>query len=345
MDKKEISDMLTKTLGKKTIVKDLILVGSGYHSDGYKVITEDGKSYFIKRIKSHDLGFEFPERKIMSLLVSHSMLKRSDIPPQSLGIAVKNEEIEFLPEITEATEIYHVQEYGGEGKSYLEMLKEKQNKKEVDKADKEEVDKIVDFIVQIHKNKHPTKDVKRSTAVYNDCLRSVIGNPEYLLQLLHEIPEDNPLLSPKKQQGEFLSLMLENMHHFKDEPDRLVALHGDFWGANVFFRKDGSMFVIDYSRMPWGDAGFDIGFWMSGYLLGYHLGNKNYFKKLGNYFLEKYIEKTKDKDVRKTMVHSLGLVSAMYASPVWVPGIDPQVRKSFFEHILGMLKKKEFYWE
>ncbi len=344
MDKKEVSDILSKKLSKKIVVKELVLVGSGYHSDGYKVVTTEGKEYFIKRIKSQDLGFEFPERKIMSLLVSHSMSRSADISPKTIGIAVKNEEIEFLPEITDSTEIYHVQEYGGEGKTYLEILTEKLDKKQIDKEDKEEIEKILNFIVKVHKIKHPSNDKKRLTAIYNDCLRSVIGNPEYLLQLLHAIPEDNPILSPKKQQGEFLALMLENMHYFKDKPERLAALHGDFWGANVFFRKDGSMFVIDYSRMPWGDAGFDVGFWMSQYVLRYHMGNKKYFKQLGNYFLDRYIEKTKDREVTKTLVYSLGLVSVMHASPVWVPGIDNEVRKSFFNHVCGMLKKKEFYW-
>lgn len=345
MDKKEISDMLTKRFGKKITVKELILIGSGYHSDGYKVVTDQGKEYFIKKIKSEDMGFEFPERKIMSLLVSHSMLKRADISPKTFGIAIKNKKMEFLPEITDSTEIYQVQEYGGQGKTYLDMIDEKANKKEIDSEDKEEIDKIVDFIVKIHKVKHPSKDEKKLIAIYNDCLRSVIGNPEYLLLLLHGIPKDNPLLSPKGGQGEFIALMLENMHYFKDRPERLVALHGDFWGANVFFREDGSFFVIDYSRMPWGDPGFDIGFWMSQYVLKSHMGNKEYFQQLGKYFLEKYIEKTGDREIVKTIVYSLGLVSVMYASPVWVPGLDNNVRKAFFEHVCGMLKKKEFYWE
>lgn len=344
MDKKELSEALSKKLNKNITVKEIILVGSGYHSDGFKILTEQGQTFFIKKVKSEDLGFEFTERKIMSLLVSHSMLKRHNIHPNSVGVAIHNQTIEFLPEISDKTEIYHIQEYGGEGESYLKMLADKSSKKEIDSVDKKEIDKVIDFIVSIHKIKHPSKDKNKLTAVYNDCLRNVIGHPEYLLQLLQGMPEDSPMLKPG-QQSEYMSLMLENMHYFKNKPERLVALHGDFWGANVFFRKDGSIFVIDYSRMPWGDAGFDIGFWTSVYLISYHRGNSEYYKQLGEYFLNSYISKTNDKEVIKTMVYSLGLVAAMYASSKWVPGIDDKHRISFVNHVMKMLREKKFSWE
>ena len=343
MDKKEISIILTEKLGKKVTVIEILLIDSGHHSEGYKIVTQEGNSYFVKKIKSYDIGFEFPERKISSYLVSHSMLKRADIAPKTIGVVIKNTGMEFLPEIKESTEIYHFQEYAGEGRKYIDMLDDKVHKKRIDDSDKREIDLIIDFIVKIHKIKHHSKDKEQLKSIYNDCLRNVIGNPEYLLMLLHSIPDNNPILCPQNQ-GEFMALMLENMHFFKDRSERLVALHGDFWGANVFFRKDGSFFVIDYSRMPWGDAGFDIGFWMSQYLLKYHQGNKIYFKELGNYFLNEYIRKTKDKEITQTMVYSLGLIAAMYASPIWVSGIEEKVRISFFNHICGMLKKKDFYW-
>ena len=51
-----------------------------------------------------------------------------------------------------------------------------------------------------------------------------------MLMLLHEMKEDNIILSPNKQ-SEFLDLMIENMHNYKNESERLTALHGDFWAA------------------------------------------------------------------------------------------------------------------
>ena len=44
MDKKELSEALSKKLNKKVTVKEIILVGSGYHSDGFKILTEQGRN-------------------------------------------------------------------------------------------------------------------------------------------------------------------------------------------------------------------------------------------------------------------------------------------------------------
>jgi hypothetical protein len=342
--KKELSMILSKRSGKMVTVKEIEQVGSGYHSDGYRVVTSDGEKYFIKRARAEDIGFEFPERKVMSLLVSHSMAKRAKMMPGSLGVIIKNESIDFVPEISESSEIYHLQEYGGEGKSYSSMLSERLKRKTMTGSDKEEIDKVLDFITVLHAKRHPSTDQKKLNSVYNDAMRAIIGHPERLLEVLQTVPDDSPLLGPR-QQGEFITLMLENMHHSKNRHDRVSALHGDFWGANVFFRPDGSLFVIDYSRTPWGEPGHDVGIWMSQYLFYYYLSEKNkYFCQLGNYFLDGYIKRTRDKEVMNTLVYTIGLVAAIYASPGF-KGLDQKVRNELYGHVIKMLRKKKFFWE
>lgn len=346
ISKEELSKLLTTKLGKSTTVTEITTAGSGFHSDGYKVTTDNGECYFLKKVKSEDMGYEFPERKLMSLLVSHSMLKRHDHFPNSVGVAIVNENngAEMLPDITEDTEVYQIQEYGGEGKSYADMLDQKTGKTHVDEEDKREIDQVVEFIANVHKVKPKTDSEKKLNAIYNDYLRSVIGHPEYLLLLLQRVPDDSPVLKPKEQHM-LLSLMLENMHYFKNRSERLSAIHGDFWGANTFFREDGSMFAIDYSRMPWGDPGFDIGIWMSQYMIKYHITKSDYFKELGNYFLEQYIKKTGDSGVVNTMAYGIGVVSVIYSHPKSTPGIEDSARHSFYNHTINMLKRHEFYWE
>ena len=344
--KEELERVLSLKLGKKIKIKEIAKIGTGYHSDGFKIITDNDSEFFLKRIKSHDVGFEFPERKIASLLVSHSMANRTNHENniKSLGVYVHNQEFEEMPNVNDESEIYQIQEFGGDGKSYLQILEENIQKKTIDEKDKEEINKIIDYIVEIHKIKHPSKDKKRLDAIYNDFLRNVIGHPEYMLQLFHDIPENNIVLSPDKQ-GEFISLMIENMHYFKNRSVRLSAIHGDFWGANIFFKDDGNMFVIDHSRMPWGDPGFDIGLFIGSYLVSYHKTKNPYFKELGDYFIQKYIEKTGDKGVLNTMIYALGLIAVIYASPIHVPDISDETRKSVYQHIVKMLKEKRFFWD
>jgi len=334
----DLEKELSKKVGKEVKIKEITKAGSGYHSNGYKISTDSG-DFFVKKIKSHDLGFEFPERKLSSLLVSHSMANKIN-GVKSLGVFVKNKEIKEIPEINEETEIFQIQEYGGDGTCYLDLLET--DKTKVDEKDKEEIDQIVDYIVEVHKIKHPSIDKKRLDAVYNDFLRNVIGHPEYMLMLLHEMPKDNLVLPPEKQE-EFLGLMIENMHQLKDRNDRLTALHGDFWAANAFF-SDNKLFMIDYSRMPWGDPGFDIGFWIGTNLVKYFSTKNPYFKETGEYFLERYIEKTQDNEILKTMPYSLGLIAVIYASPRFVPDLEDSVREKMFNHAIKMLKEKTFSW-
>lgn len=340
MDKNKASKIISLALGKKVAVKEIMLVGSGYHSDGYKIIV-DKNIYFIKKIKSRDLGFEFPERKLSALVLSDNMNKRARISPLSLGVIVEGKSYDLLPNIDEDTIFYNVQEYGGDGKTYLAILSECKNKKHMDDTDRKEIAYFIKYITSVHIIKHPSKDKKQRNAVYNDFLRSIIGNPEYTLQLLHAFPKDAQLLSPKDQK-EYLGLMIEQMHLWKDRGDRLCALHGDFWPANAICSK--KIYFIDYSRMPWGDPSIDIGFWVSTYLFMWHNTGNNYYKELGQAFLDGYIQVTKDEEILKAIVYPLSLVAIMYAHPTWVSGVDLKVRKSFYEHIKKMLIRKEFFW-
>ncbi len=342
--KETLEKLLLSKLKKEVKIISIEKAGSGYHSDGFRLKLDNGQELFLKRIKSFDMGFEFPERKISSLLLSHSMSNRikSSSNPGSIGIAIHDEDIFFLPEINEDTQIYQIQDFGGKGTSYSKLLQDK-NKEAVDEIDKSEIDSVVDYLIQIHSIKHPSEDKKQLNAVYNDFVRNVIGHPEYLLLLLHEIPKDNVVLSPKDQ-GEFVLLMLEMMHYLKDRPERLRAIHGDFWGANLFFRKDHSIYVVDHSRMPWGDPGFDVGFWLSQYLINYHIYKKNYYKKLGEYFMQRYLEKTQDYGIFPAVIYSLGLISVMYASPKIVPNMDNKTREAIYNHTISMLKQKRFFW-
>jgi thiamine kinase-like enzyme len=351
-DKLEIRSEIEKTLsvklGKNIKIKTIDKIGTDYHSDGYRIETKDGSEFFLKRIKIHDVGFEFPERKISSLLVSDSMANRFNHKGniKSFGVYIKDnkKKIEAVPEVNFESEIFQIQEFGGIGKSYLDILNENIDKKSMDEKDKKEIDKIVEYIVKIHKLRHPSKDKKILNAVYNDFLRNVIGHPEYILQLFHEIPKENIVLSPEKQ-GEFLTLMIENMHHNKNKSDRLRAIHGDFWGANIFFQENGKMFVIDHSRMPWGEAGFDIGIFLGSYLVKYIATNNKYYKEMGEYFLSKYIEKSEDKDIMDNIVYALGLIAVIYSSPVHVPDITDETRRIVFERVVKMLKDKKFSWD
>ncbi|MFH2232579.1 MAG: phosphotransferase, partial [Patescibacteria group bacterium] len=145
--------------------------------------------------------------------------------------------------------------------------------------------------------------------------------------------------------GNYIGLMLNLIHKWKDRCDRLVALHGDFWGTNLFFKKDGSIWVIDYSRIPWGDRGIDIGWWLSQYLWFYHETQNEYFKELGEKFLDMYEKKSGDKEIRRAVSLALGLMGIIYISPRFYPDLNMEIGKKFFYNILEILNVNQFVWK
>jgi thiamine kinase-like enzyme len=344
IDLPKISSLIFQKLGKEVELLSAEKIGSGYHSDGFKLTAKNGQTYFLKRVKSHDLGFELPERKVMSLLLSNGMSRRSALQPQPIGVILSNKnETGIIPEINEETEIYQLQEFQPEGISYWSILQNNKQKKHVDAKDLSELEKITDYICHIHQVKHPAKDVEQLKSVYNDGLRSVLISPELTIMLLHDFTEEHPLL-PISQHGAYVGLMLNLIHEWKNRYERLSALHGDFWGANLFFKANGEVWVIDYSRIPWGDPGVDIGWWLSQYLWSYHETKNEYFKELGEKFLEIYIKKSGDQEIRQAVSLTLGLLGIIYISPRFYPELNLVAAKSFFDNIKEILKSKQFVW-
>ncbi len=345
IDLQKISSLITQKLNKKVEIIGIEKIGSGYHSDGFKLTTKEGHNFFLKRVKSHDLGFEIPERKVMSLLISNGMGYRSGLEPKPIGVILDNKnETGIIPEITEETAIYQVQEFQSEGISYESLLKDKKEKIKVDETDIAELEKITDYLVKIHKIKHPSKDTERLKSVYNDGLRNVLTNPELTIMLLHDFTNSDKIL-PAKEHGNYVGLMLTLIHKWKDRHERLVALHGDFWGANLFFKKDGEIWVIDYSRIPWGDAGVDVGWWLSRYLWFYHETQNEYFKELGEKFLDMYERKSNDKEIHQAVSLVLGLMGIIMISPRFYPNLDTVIGKRFFDNIVDILKNSQLIWK
>lgn len=339
-------DELSKILSEeyKTEIKAIKLekISSGYHSDGFKISCDNGKCFFIKRVKTKDMGYEVPERKVYSLLVGDAMSKRVGNEPRSVGVVVLNNKAVKIPEINEDSQFYHLQEFGADGVSYWSLLNERRQKEKVDENDLRELDLIVDFIAKVHSVKHPSCDREKLDAVYNDSLRSVLANPELALMLLHDFPKDDKFM-PLKTQKEIVGLMFEFMHKYKNRSDRLCALHGDFWGGNAFL-KDGKLEVIDFSRIPWGDAGVDVGWWFSQYLAIYHQTKNKYFKELGELFLKKYIEKTGDEEVLKSSGLVFGLLVAIYLSRRFYPVVEEEYARRFLKNVLEILKVGRIVW-
>lgn len=345
LDKDKISELLSKKLGEDVKIESIEKAGQvGYRCDGFRLKTDSGKSYFLRKVKGYKMGFTFPERKIASLSLNKRMAERLNTNPKQVCIAVSNNgKMENLPDFNEHSEFYHIQDYEEEGKSYQDILMERKDKKEIDEQDIKELEKITDYIVSLHKIKYPSEDAEELKEVYNNSLMSIIFDPELTTTSLHTFGENHPILPPAKHK-EYIGLLLDLIYKWKNKSDRLVALHGDFWGGNVFFRKDGSIWVVDHSIIPWGDPGFDIGWFVHSYLWVYYETDNKYFLDLAKRFLSMYEEKSGDKEIRKASSLSVGPQGIVFAFLVGHAGFSEKNAKRFYENALKTMKEGELTW-
>lgn len=341
---KEISKIISTKLNRTIDIYKIEDSENGFHSKGYKLISSDGQAFFLKKIKSHDVGFEYPDQKVASLIVSDGMSLRACCEPRPLGVIVGNgEDLVEVPNIDEDSKIFQIQEFESNGASYQSLLLQRKDKKNVDQEDLNELNKITDFISRLHKKKHPSSDEEYLKLVYNASLRKLITHPELALAHLVSFGDSHPIL-PRSKHGQYLELMLKLIYKWENRSDRLVALHGDFWGSNLFFKDDGSIWVIDYSRIPWGDRGIDVGWWLSEYLWLYHETQNKYFQDLGEKFLDLYIQKTGDIGIRQAVSLVMGLKGILRISPKFYPDLDEEIGRRFFINILEILKRNELTW-
>ena len=232
------------------------------------------------------------------------------------------------------------------GTSYSDLLSKNLTKEKVDDEDRAQLEAIADELIKIHSARYPAiavQDKARVDAAYADGIRSMLTNPELSVMVLSEFPSDYKVLDLEGQK-EMISLMYETIKRWMGRSDRLASLHGDFWGANIFFREDKSIFIIDFSRIPWGDPSIDAGWFISQYLWYYHLTGNKYFKELTETWLDIYEKKSGDKEVRKAITLVLGWSGIVQIYPRWFPDINVEVGIKFINHVKDILKKGEFFW-
>jgi hypothetical protein len=342
IDLETISKSVSDKLNEPVVFVEIQKIGSGFHATGYKLIAKDGRAFFIKKVTTTTIGLEFPERRLSSLLVGHNMAVRSGQKPQPIGLFIETDgKTVAMPELREHTNFYHVQEFQEGGTNYMALLEQRVDKTAVDELDRLETTNMVDIIAAVHAVKYDSNDVKQKKAVYMAGLRGELIHPELILTFMHELDETHLILPPSKQ-GEFLSLYIKLIHDWKDREDRLCALHGDFWGANMLVQKDGTAWTIDFSRIPWGDPGIDIGRWMGQYVWMYLTTKNEYYKELGELFLSTYEKKTGDLEIRHAL--SLGYLFDAFIYPVHYDSADLTVRKKMFVHGCELLRHGEFFW-
>lgn len=342
----KIAAALSERLGRSVALVRAEEITGGFQSDAFKLTTETGEVFFLKRIK-HDgeAGFEHPERHLSSLLTSHGMGRRAGVGPAPVGVIfVRKDEVVAIPEIDEHTTLYHAQVFAEAlGPSYWSLLSEQRSKSAVDAEDRRETEAIARLLVAIHQGKKPSSDRRILRTLYQDSLQSLLAHPGYFFRFLADFGPAHPFL-PRRKHGEYVGMMLRLIYTWEERFERLRPLHGDFWGTNIFFTSDGAATAVDFSRIPYGEPGIDVGYFVAQHLWFYHDTGNTYFKKLGELFIDAYMRETGDKKIREALTLPFGLLALLYCNPRFHPDNNPASEKSFFRAVCESVRKGKLVW-
>ncbi len=287
----------------------------GFQSQIFKLNSTDKQELILKVLKSNRQGFEYNERNLANLVLSQSMADKLRLNPKILlNLQVQDNNLHPLTELKDDDYLIQIMEYEPDGKSYWEMLHNKSAEQEITDIDKKEIKSVLKFLIKLQNNNIPKYIIENTTMVAKDAWRNLITNPELALALLSDFGDNHSVL-PRSKHGELIGLMIKDIYRLEGFDSKLVCVHGDFWGANFYFKKDGSNWVIDYSRIPYGDPAIDVGWWVSQYIWLFIKTKKNLYKQLLEFFIDQYISQTGDKTIKERLPLVITLLMIINISP------------------------------
>ncbi len=197
---------------------------------------------------------------------------------------------------------------------------------------------LSDYLAYIHSQKHD------DPVLYHRRIRELVGSGECIMGLVDSYPKDFEFYS----ESDFERMeqkCVEWRWKLHDKVHRLSVVHGDFHPWNIMFRNSVDFTVLDRSRGEYGEPADDVSCMSMNYLF-YSLQKygelKGEFKDLFGRFIENYLIKSGDFDVLKYMPPFYVFRALVVASPLWYPGLKPDVREKLFNFIDNVLEEDEF---
>jgi thiamine kinase-like enzyme len=137
--------------------------------------------------------------------------------------------------------------------------------------------------------------------------------------------------------------LLVELYRIETYDVKLACLHGDFWGANFYFKTDGSSWVIDYSRIPYGDPAIDVGWWISQYIWLYIKTKKTLYKQLLKFFLDDYISISADLEIKERLPAVIALMMIINISPRLYPMNKDSINNAmgFYNYTIMCLNQRK----
>src|SRR5581483_4396631 len=286
-------------------------------------------------MSANAFGHEHMPDRAQILLWQHRAFNRLPRHVRSLDVGA----IQFdgsLISAGQAEEFYLLTEYapGTPYASDLQHISERRSLAELDQA---RADALCDYLVEIH--------MKRGSdpGLYTRRIRELVGHGECIMGLIDSYPPHH--LFPASVLEQIEQECVRWRWKLKPLTHRLRQVHGDFHPWNILFRENTDFGVLDRSRGEWGDPADDVTCLTVNYLF-FSLQASGRFedpwKALFERFWMRYLEQSRDGEMRKAAAPFFAFRGLVLASPVWYPALSDEIRGQLLRFVRNVLAKDEF---
>jgi hypothetical protein len=204
--------------------------------------------------------------------------------------------------------------------------------------DKDRALALSDYLAYIHSQRHD------DPVLYHRRIRDLVGSGECIMGIIDSYPKDFEFYGEKDFER-LEKKCVEWRWRLHGMTHRLCVVHGDFHPWNIMFRNGVDFTVLDRSRGEYGEPADDVSCMSMNYLF-YSLQKygelRGEFKELFDSFLESYLAKSGDVEILRYVQPFYVFRALVMASPIWYPGLEPDVRRKLFKFIDNVIEAEEF---
>jgi hypothetical protein len=323
-------------------------LGEGFHNAGFliTVSTTSGIKRFIMRIVRGDTGWghDYLGDRCGVLLLQHRLFNAAPAGTcsRSLDVAalmndgsIKSvgESVEFLHFVEEVPE--------SEWSSYSNDLFAVADRGSLSDTDRVRVKAIADYLADLHSAKNPNPNL------YMRHIRDLVGHGEMLMGVIDTYPDLETLRFTSREELEAIELgAVRWRNRIKHLFRRCSRIHGDIHPfGNIRFKDNNTFLALDLSREEFGEPADDLAGLSINYLffsIWKHGNITAPFRELFNIFLERYLERTGDREILKVMAPFYAFRGTVVAHPLYYPELEPVRRRKIFNFVLNVLNDEEF---
>ncbi len=321
----------------KAVLKEVALLGGGWHGEGFRVVYEDEegeKTVIARRIRDREFSHDYVSDRVATFIIQHKIaggikehVKSHDV------VAVKDDGIALIGDVEEAFQIVEL----AEGSPYINDF-ERIRKEGAGEEDYQIARELAGVLAGIHSRKFKGEE-ERAASLYKRHLRDAIGHGEMLLGVIDTYPKESFLSVAMIK--ELVALSAEHREKIKHNYKRLSRMHGDFHQFNILI-KNKEMKLLDASREIWGEPADDLTCMAINYIWYWLMSKREDFLKLFTTFWGGYLEKTGDDEIGRFAPLFFAFRSVVVSHPVYYPDQTDELRRKMINFAIKTLREGDF---